>query len=183
MAFIPIRSFAGLTRLSSALDGHERIATMRRLAERTTAAAVDAGASVSVVTGDADVRAWAEESGHTVIVEPDQGGLDAAARTGITAAEGPWLVVHADLPLVTAADIAQAASVVGDGGSVLAPSYDGGTSLIGGNGPGFPFSYGAGSFRRHLAAAPGATVLVRRGLAIDLDRVRDLDALEAAGLF
>lgn len=183
VAVFPIRSFAGLTRLSSALGERERAALVRTLAERVIAAAAGAGASAAVVTADDAVRAWGVASGLSVVGEPVPGGLDAAAGAGVAAANGPWLIVHADLPAVTSADIAAAIEVVGLGGTVIAPSHDGGTSLIGGVSKRFPFSYGVGSFRRHLAAAPKATTLVRPGLALDLDGVRDLEALEALGLF
>jgi 2-phospho-L-lactate/phosphoenolpyruvate guanylyltransferase len=81
-------------------------------------------------------------------------------------------VLHADLPLLAARDLTESwrASV---GRTVIAPAHDGGTSLLAGTGP-FPFSYGPGSFHRHLRAAPGAAVVVRPGLALDLDTVGDL---------
>src|SRR5665811_1981594 len=67
-------------------------------------------------------------------------------------------------------------------GTVLAPSHDGGTSLVGGMLNPFPFRYGPGSFRRHLSAVLGhARVLVRPGLALDLDRPRDLRAFRRLG--
>jgi 2-phospho-L-lactate/phosphoenolpyruvate guanylyltransferase len=181
-AVVPIRSFDGLTRLASELDGSERAALMRNLAERTTRAAVAAGATVAVVTGDPDVAAWAGENGHGVVQELAPGGLDSAATLGIASTTGPWIVVHADLPAVTPADIAEATGSLTSNASVLAPSHDGGTSLIGGVQQGFPFAYGVGSFRRHVAAAPSATILVRPGLALDLDRVRDLEALKTLGV-
>jgi 2-phospho-L-lactate/phosphoenolpyruvate guanylyltransferase len=176
-AVVPVRSFDGLTRLSGALDDLARRDLMRRLAARTAAVAAETGISVVVVTGDRAVRAWAEESGYDVATEPVSGGLDAAARIGTAAVDGPWLVVHADLPWVATADIEAAFGAVDRAGAVLAPSHDGGTSLIGSAGSDFPFAYGVGSFRRHLAAAPRAAVLVRPGLALDLDRVRDLATL------
>jgi 2-phospho-L-lactate guanylyltransferase len=179
-AVVPIRSFDGLTRLSSVLDDEARAALMRRMAERTTMAAERAGASVAVVTGDASVRSWAKEQGWRTVAEPDNPGLNRAAGAGVAGAQGPWLVVHADLPAIGVSDIETALSLIATG-VVLAPSHDGGTSLIGGPVPGFPFSYGVGSFRRHLAAVPGAAVLVRPGLALDLDRASDLGVLRTLG--
>ena len=68
-AIVPIRSFDGLTRLAAELDTGERDALMRRLAERTTTAAGDAGAAVTVITGDDAVHIWADERGYAVIDE------------------------------------------------------------------------------------------------------------------
>jgi 2-phospho-L-lactate guanylyltransferase (CobY/MobA/RfbA family) len=63
-------------------------------------------------------------------------------------------------------------------GPVIAPSHDGGTSLVAGH-TRFPFTYGPGSFHRHVAAATAvsaspAAIVVRPGLALDLDTAEDL---------
>ncbi|NND85055.1 MAG: hypothetical protein HKN46_07900, partial [Acidimicrobiia bacterium] len=60
-------------------------------------------------------------------------------------------------------------------GAVIAPSWDGGTSLLGGRGE-RAFSYGRGSFHTHLRATPAAKVLVRPGLSLDLDTPADYQA-------
>jgi 2-phospho-L-lactate guanylyltransferase len=169
-----------LTRLAEALSTEERFALMRRLAERTCTAIAEAGASVVIVTGDDEVRSWASESGFGLVDEPDPPGLDAAAAAGLDTVRGPWMVVHADLPAIAPEDIDAAVALLG-GRSVLAPSHDGGTSLIAGSTAAFPFSYGVGSFHRHLAAVPDAAVLIRPGLALDLDRPSDLDAIQRLG--
>jgi len=153
------------------------------LATRTVRAAVDAGTYVTIVTPDPAVRRWAEGFDTRWIGEPTPGGLNAAAAAGVSAAAGtPWLVIHADLPAITPADVIAAAGLAVTG-TVLAPSHDGGTSLIGGVVSSFPFAYGPGSFLRHLAAVDGrATVLVRPGLALDLDAPRDLATFEELDL-
>ncbi len=179
-AVVPIRSFDGLTRLAEALSTEERFALMRRLAKRTCTAIAEAGAPVMIVTGDHEVRSWASASGFGLVDEPDPPGLDAAAAGGIAQADDAWMVVHADLPAIAPEDIDAAVALLG-GRSVLAPSHDGGTSLIAGSTPAFPFSYGVESFHRHLAAVPDAAVLIRPGLALDLDRPSDLDAIRKLG--
>ncbi len=181
-AVVPIRSFAGLSRLAEALPADRRAALMLRLAGRTTAALRGAGVDVVVVTGDATVREWASQQSFRVVNEPNPPGLDAAAAAGLDAVRGPWLVVHADLPLITDEDVVAAQRALAPNTHVLEPSHDGGTSLIAGSTPAFPFSYGVGSFYRHLAAVPDAAVLIRPGLALDLDRASDLDAMQSLGL-
>lgn len=154
---------------------------MLRLAGRTTAVLCGAGVDIVVVTGDASVRQWASQQAFRVVDEPDPPGLDAAAAAGLDTVRGPWMVVHADLPLIIDEDVAAAQRALAPEIHVLTPSHDGGTSLIGGSSPTFPFAYGVGSFRRHLAAVPDAAVLIRPGLAIDLDRPSDLDAIQRLG--
>ena len=173
---VPIRSFAGFRRLGLDVETRRRLA--RRLAGRVVTAGRDAGCVVVVVTDDPDVAAWARSSDLEVL-DPGAPGLDAAARALVErAGDEPWLVLHADLPAIDAADVA----AVGEDPPAIAPSLDGGTSAISGRGP-FPFAYGDGSFARHLARL-GATarVVVRPGLAFDLDRPRHLAAARRLGM-
>ncbi|MEN8233587.1 MAG: DUF2064 domain-containing protein [Actinomycetota bacterium] len=180
-AIVPVRSFNGLSRLSAVMATDRRAEVMQRLVDRTVSASRAAGVIPMIVTADHGVAKWATHN-DIPVVDEGPGGLDAAAASGIAATTGDaWLVIHADLPRISPADVAAAAQLL-DRGVVLAPSHDGGTSLIGGRGPSFPFRYGPGSFRRHLSAVGGqASILVRPGLAIDLDRPWDLKALERLG--
>jgi len=178
---VPIRSFTGLRRLSGVLDARERASLMQRMATRTVLAARRAGLPLLVVSNDATVASWSASYGLATIPEPDGGGLNGAAVAGVRAAAGPWMILHADLPAIDPEDVRTGAVLV-ERGYVLAPSHDGGTSLIGGTGSDFLFQYGPGSFRRHLAAIRGAAaILVRPGLALDLDKPRDLEALRRLG--
>lgn len=154
---------------------------MERIAARTVDAALEAGFSVGVVTDSPEVVAWSEVRGVETIREPsdEPPGLDRAARAAARHAHGldlPWAIVHGDLPLVTGHDLRSISDELPPGGVVLAPSYDGGTNVLAGYGSRFPFAYGPGSFRRHLARAAHSPirVVVRRGLALDLDSARDL---------
>ncbi|MEA3510844.1 MAG: NTP transferase domain-containing protein, partial [Actinomycetota bacterium] len=159
----------------------ERVSLMRQLAAHTVSAIQSAGIEVLIVSNDSDVVLWSRKYGCEATSEPVEGGLNGAASAGAAAVTGSWMILHADLPAVDASDIRVAASLSEDG-HVLAPSHDGGTSLIGGTGSGFPFRYGPGSFHRHLAVINGdATILVRPGLALDLDRPWDLAALTRLG--
>ena len=114
----------------------------------------------------------------------EQAGLDGAARAGVKEARRrglAWAIVHGDLPLVSAEDLRVVAAGIPAEGLLLAPSYDGGTNVLASELDDFAFAYGRGSFRRHLAraAAYPTRVLVRAGLALDLDSAADL---RAAGL-
>ncbi len=176
---VPIRSFTGMTRLGGRLDPEERAALASTLAERVLGAGAEAGLEPWVVTSDEQVRVWAQDRSFPVVDDPGI-GLDAAADAGVSAVEGsPWLVVHADLPLVDARALTTVASFLTTG-TVIVPSIDGGTTVIGGTGR-FAFSYGPSSFHRHLARRPDATVRIDPALMIDVDTIAHLDALTALG--
>lgn len=180
-AIVPVRSFDGLTRLAHVLDAGARAELMLRLTERTVDVIHRAMLPVSIVSSDPRVMAWGAAHADRVVPEPPAGGLNAAALAGVSTIRGAWMVVHADLPVVRVEDIVAAARLA-DRTTVIAPSRDGGTSLIGGSGEPPPFRYGPGSFHRHLSAFRGrAIVLVRAGLALDLDRPWDLTALHRLG--
>ena len=176
---VPIKPFGvAKARLSSVLDRGQRSRLGRAVAARTAHTAAEAGAEVVVVTPDDGVAAWAKSSDIGVLREDSSGpgGLNAAAGAAARHATGmgiPWVIVHADLPLATADELRRVFNAAIDS-SVLIPSYDGGTNVIGGRGHEFRFSFGSGSFHRHLARSPGAAVLTPPGLVLDLDTPRDL---------
>ncbi|MEA3510754.1 MAG: hypothetical protein U9R51_04895, partial [Actinomycetota bacterium] len=62
-AIVPIRSFAGLTRLSRVLDEGERVSLMRQLAAHTVSAIQSAGIEVLIVSNDSDVVLWSRKYG------------------------------------------------------------------------------------------------------------------------
>lgn len=178
---VPVRSFQGMARLAGEVpkEGRARLSTI--MAERLVRSAADAALPVTVVTGDDEVIAWARDRELEVVLDP-AAGLNAAAAAAIRTMEA-WAIVHADLPLVTPEDL-QAIRDAGNSGSgiVLSPSHNGGTSVVAGATPTFPFRYGPGSFRRHLAAVrESVRVVVRRGLAVDVDQPRDLVAVRRLG--
>lgn len=173
---IPLKTFGeGKGRLAGHLTLAQRRQLALALAARTVATAESAGLEVLVVAADDEVATWAHDRRLPHIMEADD-GLDGAARGAVAAAVAmgrPWIIGHADLPLLTVDEVTEAAKVAA-AGAFLAPSYDGGTSAVGGPADGFRFSYGPGSFRRHLAASRGV-VLWRLGFALDLDEPTDLE--------
>lgn len=185
---VPVRSFEGSkSRLEHRLSPQARNRLTLTLAHRTVSTAVATGLRTAVVTADPVVRAWAASAGAEAIDEPGDRGLDGAAAAVMywAAIRGhAWMVLHADLPFLSAGDITHAAARRPHRGFVIAPSYDGGTPLLGGpSDPGttrpIDTSYGPGSFHRHLAAVSHLphTVVCTTGLALDVDSASDFDTM------
>lgn len=181
---IPVKPFpAAKRRLATVLDDTGRAALGRKLAERTVHAVLRAGAHPLVLSADDPVTEWALSIGVEVLLD-EGSSLDEAAQAAVGQARrrgAGWGILHADLPVLTAEDLREAIVVLGDGGAVVAPSSDGGTSLVGSSLERFVFSYGPGSFHRHLAALSDQDpqVIVTLGLALDLDTPADLAAARA----
>jgi 2-phospho-L-lactate/phosphoenolpyruvate guanylyltransferase len=184
---IPVRSFThGKSRLIGALEtfgATEHEAFVRMLADRAADAA--APRPTAIVTSAPEVREWAIARGLAVVA--DGGSLDLAATAGRAwASEQGYarvVVVHADLP-----DIVTLDAVADDGATpvaVMVPCHrDDGSPVVsipvlpvGGRLP-FEFSYGPGSFDRHVLAARSAGLDVRivrePALRFDVDGPDDL---------
>lgn len=174
---VPVKPFGvAKARLAPELDPATRSRLGKAIAVHTVETVQTTGAGALVVSPDPDVLTWASGLGIAALDERNgqEHGLDGAARAVATAASERglrWAIVHADLPLVTTGDVE---ALLGAGPEAIAPSYSGGTTAITGFGTDFPFSFGVSSFHRHLAAAPGAAVVIRPGLALDLDTLADL---------
>lgn len=178
VVIIPIKSFRlGNQRLSDVLDDGRRETLGRALGGHTAGAVEGAGLIPLIVTADPQVAEWATTSGFPSL--PDSGdGLSAAAQVGVEwakASASRWIVLHGDLPLLTASDVTAVDGVMSEGHGAIAPSSDGGTSAIGSDRD-FRFAFGVGSFHRHLRRLPRARVIVRTGLALDVDAPNDLAA-------
>lgn len=180
VVLVPVKAFGeAKRRLAPALDGSHRARLARRLATDVVAAA--APLPVAVVCDDRAVADWARGLGALVVWEPGR-GLNGAVADGVRHLHG----LGADLVAVAHGDLAEPASLRGivcgaDPGAVtLVPDLaeDGTNVLVVAAGSGFGFSYGPGSFRRHLdeAARLGLRSDVVRGtpLAVDVDLPADL---------
>ena len=178
VAILPVKSFRlGKGRMADQLSDDDRSTLGRALAERTATLAVDAGLIPILVAGDGEVGEWALMNGFPSIPDPGE-GLDGAALAGTTwasEASSEWIVLHADLPLLTASELEELKESLNMAGAVIAPSADGGTSALGGKGPA-TFSYGPGSFHRHLGRFPAAAIVARPGLLHDIDTFADLES-------
>jgi 2-phospho-L-lactate guanylyltransferase len=179
-AVIPLKGFAvAKGRLAPVLDQPQRSSLARTTAEHVLRACAAGGFDIMIVTGDQAVEDWAAQHSAIVIPDPSQ-GLDAACRVAVEQCDGPWVIVHGDLPLLDGDAMNAARTTLGAGGSIIAPSRDGGTNLLGTTGQ-IRFSYGQGSFHRHLAVLSDLiTVYIDIKTLIELDTPGDLSA--AAGL-
>lgn len=178
LAGIPLKGFdVAKGRLADHLSPQVRSEVAASTAHRVVDAARGAGFRVVVVTASPQVRAWADTIGVACLDDPPDGGLDAAASAVVDTADGPWCVIHGDLPLLAATDLEPIDTLLAEGRAVLAPSRDGGTNLVAAPVP-VSFAYGPGSFARHLAATAALrpAVLVTAGLAVELDTIGDLTA-------
>lgn len=183
---IPIKPFGvAKQRLSPVLDAKQRSVLGRAVAARTASTIASSGVLPVVVTSDDGVARWAKSLHLEVLRESisREPGLNRAAQAVVVAAgDEPWAIVHADLPLATSDDFDAMWEALEDAPSVIAPSRDGGTNAIAAHGP-VHFRYGPGSYIAHRSGLPTSVVLVRPGLAYDLDTPADLDHMRrlAAG--
>ena len=182
---VPVKAFAeAKLRLSPVLDPPRRAELARRMAEAVLSSARDL--PVAVVCDDREVAVWARGRGALVVWAPGQ-GLNRAVQQGVAhlsrAGASRVVVAAGDLPL--ADDLRWLAELPGttlvpdrrgDGTNVIAVPVD----------PPFGFSYGPGSFARHLAEAHrlGGPVRVVEApsLAWDVDLPADLTGAAAERL-
>lgn len=177
IVLVPVKSFdKAKARLAPMLDPGRRAALARAMAERVLEAA--APLPVAVVCDDDDVARWAAAHGAMVLGEPGR-GLNGAVQTGVArlgaAGAAEVLVVHGDLPLAEGIG-----SLAGHPGITLVPDRkeDGTPVVCVAPSAGFRFSYGPGSFGRHVEEARRlgfAPRIVRApALRADVDEPGDL---------
>lgn len=180
VAIIPVKSFAlGKQRLSEALSDDERATLGKAMVEHVTEVATGTGLIPVLVTADPDVATWA--AGRAIPSVPESGGgLDAAASAGVRWANesaSRWVVLHSDLPLLAPGDLHRLLSAAQEG-DAIAPSADGGTSAITST-RAIEFSFGPGSFARHLARLRSPVVVALPGFLHDVDSPGDLVSARA----
>ncbi len=95
----------------------------------------------------------------------------------------PLLIIHADLPLLGAEDVAALAQAAAATGRAIAPDHAGqGTNALAlAGGIGADFHFGAGSRQAFASQYPAMAEIRRTGLSHDLDTPQDLAALRAMG--
>lgn len=190
---VPVKRLSDAkSRLASKLPLRRRRKLMCVLLQHTLRALSGVGGveGVLVVGKDGAVRAIAHGAGAGFIREGNVQGLNGALAQAETEAirrgAKAVMILPADLPLLSAEDVAWAIKKKGRPPFFLiAPDRSRkGTNLLLMAPPGrVGFFFGRVSFRRHVQAARRAgmkvTVLRRRALAKDLDRPEDLRLLEA----
>jgi 2-phospho-L-lactate/phosphoenolpyruvate guanylyltransferase len=181
---VPHRGLAASkSRLAGVLSDAERMDLARRLLSRVLSVVRQATPDVVVITPDPSLEPIVVASGAAIAVQRGLGlnaGLDQARTGAVDDGVQALVVLHGDLPLLTADDVLALAEAVSTRGVGIAPDRAGtGTNGLAQRPPGgIPFRFGRGSFARHgaeVAAAGLPLVVLRRpGLAFDLDTPQDL---------
>jgi 2-phospho-L-lactate guanylyltransferase len=193
-ALVPVKRLAqAKSRLRSVLSDSQRRDFVLAMLEDVLRLTLGQSsiATTAVVSADDEALAFARRLGAQPIREPRSvRGLNAALAfaADVLARQGAsgLLVLPADVPLTTPADIAAILAAWQEAAVVLCPSHSGGTSALALRPPqAIPFRFGSRSFAAHRRAAAerglAATVLSRPGLALDVDRPEDLHALLTGG--
>jgi 2-phospho-L-lactate/phosphoenolpyruvate guanylyltransferase len=187
---VPVKPLdTGKSRLTPVLATSERAGLMRHLLRHVLANAVAANccAEIMVVSRDPQVWAVAHLAGAGVIHEHGydlNAALEQARAYVLDQGGDALLILPADLPLVTVADIQELHQLGGaQPGVVIAPSRDGGTGALLLRPPDvLPFAFGPNSFQRHYRAAveheQPCRVYRSPTLAFDVDLPADWDELQ-----
>ena len=182
---VPHRGLAAAkTRLAPVLDDGEREALARRLLEQVLRIAHEACGDVVVITPSEALAPLVTAAGARLVVQHGLGlnaGLEQARGEAILEGVTTLLILHGDLPNLTADDVAALLHALPEAGGVaIAPDRGGtGTNGLALRPPdAIALRFGVGSFAAHLAAADEAGIPLsevhRPGLAFDLDTPADL---------
>jgi 2-phospho-L-lactate guanylyltransferase (CobY/MobA/RfbA family) len=130
-----------------------------------------------------DTQRLAAQIGVEVVDDPGRGQGEAVAHALRSLDDGPVLVVNADLPCAQPAELLALLGLLPPGGLALVEAADGTTNALALASPRlFERLYGADSamrFRRHAEGVDVPWVDAKLpGLAHDVDRLADLDALD-----
>ena len=175
---VPFRGAAAKRRLSALPPETRSALALAMLADVLTACV--ATAPTTVVTEDERAAGVALLCGASVVDEVAARGQGAAVALGLThAAAAPVLVVNADLPCVTRADVEELLTAVPRRGIAVAPASDGTTNALGLSSPQlFAPLYGPRSADRFRSQA-GARIVANENLADDVDTLADLERIES----
>ena len=173
-------------RLAALLEPAERAELVRRSLAAVLAAVEGAGMEAVVLTSDEAVEAEVPAGVRVLGEDPELLGLSAQIEraTGLLGVQ-ELLILHADLPLVTAEALRDLIAQAPEAPSAtLVRPADGGTNAMLLRPPGrFALAYGQGSGDLHESAAREAGLAVRRAdvpaLALDLDTPGDVRELLA----
>tara|TARA_B100000959_G_scaffold286280_1_gene364221 strand:+ start:2036 stop:2638 length:603 start_codon:yes stop_codon:yes gene_type:complete len=178
---IPLKSFVEAKfRLAEVMGEEERIDLAKKMAQIVVEAATPL--PVAIVCDDEEVAAWAHEKGAEVIWA-DKSGLNAAVETGVNALAsqgvGKVIIAHGDLP--KAIQLSHCADF--DGITLVPDRHKDGTPVLTvPTNSNFEFSYGLGSYARHVSAAERSGLpwrsIIDVNLNHDVDEPEDLEGID-----
>jgi len=189
---IPFKSLAtAKQRLAEVLDAHQR----SRFAEAllydvlTAAAGVTDRTDVALVTGDPRAQALAREHRFLVIPDKRNESETAAIEMATTWCErrgyDTSIVVPADIPLITAAELHRVLDEAPAEGALIVPAYDrrGSNCIVRRPASLIPLRFGNDSFLPHCEAMRGTgkplIILELPGIGLDVDNPHELVLLVA----
>jgi 2-phospho-L-lactate/phosphoenolpyruvate guanylyltransferase len=179
-AIVPLKAAAERkTRLAGTLDRAAHSALARDMVVHVIAvlASVDAIGSLRVlspVPEDLPGTVWEADRGAGLNAELDRVcGLLAGLQL---------LIIHADLPLLGADDVIAMLEAAETAGAAIAPDRHGkGTNALAlHRASAVGFAFGPDSLARHMLGLPGAAIIRREGLALDIDTADDIAAAGGA---
>ncbi len=177
---IPLKSFTEAKfRLAEVMTEEERVDLAKKMAQIVVEAAKPL--PVAIVCDDEEVASWAREKGAEIIWV-DNPGLNTAVETGVNALAsqgvGKIIIAHGDLP--KAIQLSHCADF--DGITLVPDRHKDGTPvLVIPTNLNFEFSYGPGSYARHVSAAERSGFpwrsMIDVNLNHDVDEPEDLEGL------
>ncbi|MGH2972565.1 MAG: NTP transferase domain-containing protein [Gaiellaceae bacterium] len=172
---VPFAGSKGKTRLEAPRRMRREL-SLAMLADVLAAATV-VGRTL-VVTPDEEGAALARDLGAEPVADPG-GGQGAAVGAALVYADAPALVVNADVPCVTPADLRALLDAVLPHGLALVEALDGTTNALGlADASLFEPLYGPDSAVRFLALGVETVSVVIPNIADDIDTAADLDRLQ-----
>jgi 2-phospho-L-lactate guanylyltransferase len=189
MILVPVKNLAhAKQRLASVMEQAARTelaqAMLADVLDSLAAAAID---DVSLVTSDAFATDLARELGFDIIRDElnssETGAIEMATQLCSERGIASTLVIPADIPLISPAEICAIYQNAPDDGTLLVPSADkrGTNAVLRRPTQLFPLRFGNDSFLQHLAAAIATNktcvVLSLAGIALDIDTPEDLQQI------
>lgn len=180
-ALVPVRIGAGgKSRLGAVLDSRARADLACRMAHHVIDVLAQSSSIARIIVlsdkpFDHPSAGWAKDEGRGL--NPEIAGFRRSSG------DAPLLVIHADLPLLSCADVAALLRAGADHGAALATDRAGeGTNALAlADGRPFDFRFGPGSRALHCTANPAMPVIHTTGTSADLDTPDDLAFLRQHG--
>lgn len=192
-AAVPVKDLFGTkSRLAPLLDPGGRAGLTLYMMKRVISVLLRGGVpegNLCVVSPDRLVLQTAAEAGAEPLAQSTIGlnpALDEARQWAISGGASSLLVLPADLPLLTAADVEELLSGRESPVSISSDAAGSGTNALLLSPPGaMPFLFGSGSYRAHLQAARQRELRVREcdltNVSFDIDTIEDLSKLDIPG--